>query len=78
MTTTPTINLNGTDQRKLLQDYLLAIHAMRAALSYTGMTAPHARDYQSLTATGMYAHKARRSAKHRPSTAPACRASKVS
>jgi hypothetical protein len=47
MTTTPYINLNGTPPGELLQDYLLAIAALRGAISYLAMTAPNRRDYQT-------------------------------
>ena len=63
MTITPSVNLNGNDQRELLQGYLLAIHTMRAAISYTAMTAPHGRDYQTAPkgdlAAAMAEHRSR-------------------
>jgi hypothetical protein len=45
MTTTPHINLKGTPPGELLQDYLLAIAALRG--SYLAMAAPNRRDYQT-------------------------------
>jgi hypothetical protein len=33
MVTKPTINLNGTSPKALLQDYVLAIEALRGAIS---------------------------------------------
>lgn len=48
MTTFPTINLNGTDAKDLLQqnvDVLTALEALREAMA---KAAPHGRDYQTM------------------------------
>jgi hypothetical protein len=52
MTTMPTIDLNGTSAKQLLQECLLAIDAIRVAISAHAMTAPRGRDYQP---TGAFA-----------------------
>ena len=52
MITMPTISLNGTSAKQLLEEYLLAVDAMRIAISTHAMTAPHGRDYQP---TGAFA-----------------------
>jgi hypothetical protein len=52
MVTKPTINLNGTSAKQLLEEHLLAIDAMRTAISTHAMTAPYGRDYQP---TGAFA-----------------------
>jgi hypothetical protein len=43
----PTINLSGTSAKQLLDEYLLAIEAMRIAISAHAKTAPRGRDYQT-------------------------------
>lgn len=52
MITKATINLNGTSAKQLLEEHLLAIDAMRTAISTHAMTAPYGRDYQP---TGAFA-----------------------
>jgi hypothetical protein len=47
MVTKPTINLNGTTARELLEQQVMAIEAMRCAISRLQTAAPHARDYQT-------------------------------
>ena len=47
MTTTPFINLNGTSAKEFLEENLLAINALRIAISTLAMAAPNARDYQT-------------------------------
>jgi hypothetical protein len=47
MITKPTINLNGTPPRVLLEDHLAAIEALRFAISTLIAAAPNARDYQT-------------------------------
>jgi hypothetical protein len=44
---TPTINLNGTSPRELLEQQCLAIEALRAAISAVQAAAPNGRDYQT-------------------------------
>jgi hypothetical protein len=46
MTTMPTINAKGTPPIELLEQYELAINAMRSAISTVAAAAPNARDYQ--------------------------------
>jgi hypothetical protein len=62
MTTMPTINLNGTSAKKLLEEYLLAVDAMRFAISTHAMTAPYGRDYQptGAFAQAQFEHASRR------------------
>ena len=43
--TLPTIHLNGTDPRDLLQDVLDALTAIREAIRALDKTAPNGRDY---------------------------------
>lgn len=41
----PTVHLNGTSQRELLQGYVDAIRALREAERAMAQAAPNARDY---------------------------------
>lgn len=50
----PTINLNGTSPRELLEQQLLAIEALRAAISSVQATAPNGRDYQTALPGTLY------------------------
>jgi hypothetical protein len=47
MTTLPTINPGGTSARELLEQHLLAITALRSAISTLQAAAPNARDYRT-------------------------------
>ena len=62
MTTMPTINLNGTSAKQLLQECLLAIDAMRVAISAHAITAPRGREYQptGAFAQAQFEHTSRR------------------
>jgi hypothetical protein len=42
----PIINICGTDQQSLLDQYMLAIHALREAIEALGAASPNGRDYQ--------------------------------
>ena len=50
MITTPTININGTSARALLEQHLTAIEALRAAITKVQEAAPNGRDYQTAPA----------------------------
>ena len=54
MVTKPTINLNCTSPKELLDEQLLAIHALPVAISTLAIAAPNARDYQTAP-TGAFA-----------------------
>ena len=62
MTTMPTINLNGTPSKQLLEEFLLSIDAMRFAISTHAMTAPYGRDYEptGAFAQAQFEHASRR------------------
>jgi antitoxin component HigA of HigAB toxin-antitoxin module len=47
LTTKPTINPHSTSPQALLDKRLLAIDAMRLAISALALSAPNARDYQT-------------------------------
>jgi hypothetical protein len=44
----PQININGTDARDLLTDYMRAKKALEAAADALSAAWPHGRDYQTL------------------------------
>lgn len=62
----PRLNLNGSNKKALMSDYLLCVEALRTAVERLNAIAPHRRDYQTapygtfLTATRQ--HKRRVSA----------------
>jgi hypothetical protein len=43
----PTININGTSARELLEQQVTAITTLRAAISTVQAAAPNGRDYQT-------------------------------
>ncbi len=45
----PTLNLNGTAKKSLIDDYLACLDALRAAQAALERTSPHPRDYQTVT-----------------------------
>jgi hypothetical protein len=47
MVTKPTINLDGTPPRVLLEQQVVVIEAMRSAISRLQSATPNARDYQT-------------------------------
>ena len=47
MTAKPTINVNGTPQRELLDRQIEVIQALRYAITKLREAAPNARDYQT-------------------------------
>ena len=42
----PIINICGTDQQSLLDQYVLALHALREAIEALNAASPNGRDYQ--------------------------------
>lgn len=44
----PTINLNGTSKRELLDQHVTAVVAMQAAIIAVQAAAPNGRDYQTM------------------------------
>jgi hypothetical protein len=44
----PSINVNGTSQKELMQSYIAAINALRVAEELLSKAAPNGRDYATL------------------------------
>lgn len=57
--TTPTINLNGTSVNMLSDQYGLAVHYLRRAITSLGDTAPHGRDYSHSLSEAQREHRSR-------------------
>lgn len=52
--TVPTVHLNGTGARGLLDQYEAAVHAVEHALTVLSQSAPHGRDYYVQKDTAAY------------------------